>query len=496
MLPFNNDHIFTGYIKQLLADFNLPTCKIYSTADANYFKQNNQESKRIVETPSEILKQLDGNTYHYYSTNYLRNNQLYTYLWDPKTDYKQWKENKKISFELNKVIPGLTKKLVSHSTVYDTYTHEYLGDFLRFLRDYYNVNLMPLYNCFNNKIYQNVSIDLPKIENFSSYYPSIQVDPKNSNYKIYAFPVKLFEKYTIAIDSNHGIELFCGLYNTLIDKTNESVDLIRKTYQKINKTQFNQPFLFDKLSTEYWNFENDLATLTEESKTVGPFSITRWDILNRERDLKLFIKVPISCKSSIVVLEGDYCAYNDSLYTNVNSKLEYNANKTVLNFSALNKFNNFEFKPIGKLQLLAFNDGQSYPFSDRLIEYLLGSAITPLDEIKDNIKRVQKVMNDNGYYFKIPGIWESSMQQIGYDYLVNNGPFESKDGKINNKRQGRHPKMGYRSRNQILDALGYFDRDLENIYANLEINEKGLLAVKNTAHSVDIYNGLWKDERI
>ena len=60
-------------------------------------------------------------------------------------------------------------------------------------------------------------------------------------------------------------------------------------------------------------------------------------------------------------------------------------NKTVLNFDE----NINDIKLITPLQLLYLNTGESYPFADRLIEYLVGNAITPLDTLGDNIKRVK-----------------------------------------------------------------------------------------------------------
>ena len=602
MFSFNNNHIFTGYLKQLLATVNIPTYKIYTTDFTRHVNQTGREDPRVIESFGTL-----GVDRPIANVNYLKNNEVCTLRYDFENKTTAWKSIKRFNYDKDTWVAGATRKLKSLGPIYDTHTHEYLGDFLRFIRDYYNIDLMSLYNCFNNKIYSNIDFSLElgtkdkktTSENFTDNFKKlanhlevifgtncslinlaahilevqltfdeqdkrqvlIQYQPeqkdfrisiKNSltkrpildisrisgwdtlltkllaegyikdkescqiistktivfdsadpNFRIYAFPVKLFSKYTIALDSDKGLELFCGFYRNTLEGTTRCVDLFNKTYQKIDKAMFNQPFIYDKLSSDYWTLDRELSLLVKsEGKDPIPLikdpdSISRCDLISREQDLKLFIKIPANCKSTITVLEGDFTTYNDCKYipkieSGRLTKWNYSTNHSVVNFDNRKDLNSSGFKPISKIQLLAFNTGESYPFADRLVEYLSGSAITPVDGIADNIKRVQKVMAQNNHYFRTEGIWENQIQKIAYDYIMNAGPIEynPETGKLNDKRLGLHPRAGHSKKCQLYDILGFIDRDVEKYYANWKVeNERA--TIRNNIHNVDIYDGLY-----
>ena len=871
MFKFNNTHIFTGYLKQLLSSVNIPTCKIYTKDFAEYKAQTGKEDPRVIES----IDTLNSNRLAT-RINYLKNNELYNFFWDYSEDKldlnrnkANWNKTLPLFYSSDTAIAGLTKTLYSPGNSYDTTTHEHLGEYLRFLRDYHEVDLMSLYNCFNNKIYSNIYFNFEASQETTANKTNrVVFDSRDSSYHIYAFPVKLFSDYTIAINCNHPIEMFCGFYKTVLDTSQKSTDLARRTYKKINRTFYNQTILYDKLNVKYWNFDIDVPKDANGQRHLVDSNefITRWDIANREQDLKLFLKIPTSCKSSITVLEGNFKNFNDALYvpsskksltmdscfvgenvtlkgitaaglrgfiaekqdknletftncysranvlgeqyyglvgptdttnnviaccynsttpiagsshiyndlvgskvgmaykvinsyesfvhddtvntinaqytkasqvtyiapenlpgkdkakttselmphlnsdnkyiitdndypklriftrpgisakmadatencvntelaplclngpiwrqgdisepkyseadgcyeitngaelayiiekggenkyyklthdiflndpsmidwltgeltqegkdanysirrwyyylnnnlkafkgtidgdghvvyglycsrsytretlnntcagllpliasksnvtiknlgidyayihaeyatgfigalsaseSSVSNKLntwEYHRNHVIINFGTKTDkidTNTSPFTPISKLQLLAFNTGESYPFADRLVEYLSKSAITPIDEITDNIKRAQKVMKQNEHYFKIEGFWEEKMQKIIYDYLMSAGPFEYREdksdtnnklkkskNKIIDKRLGRHPRLGYVSKSTLYDVLGYIDKNAEKWYAHWEV-ENGVARPKESILTADIYDGLF-----
>lgn len=445
---------------------------------------------------------------------------------------------------------------------------------------------MPLYNCFSNRVCSQLKLS------FDVGGATIKFDTSDSKYKIYMVPIKFFQKYTIAIDSGAAVELCCGLYGKYQETADKYTDIAKQTYKCYNNLLFRTPVLYDP--TEKLN------------EFLGPADKT--ELAQREQDLKLFIKVPINNASSIVVLEGDYTAYDDSVVvqtikqSNKNKKarafykdnprmlpeayelyeylikpfietielstttpkqrakakqilgdildgrldasifpslavgyysdvlagkipqdeliptapavsadklmylksrlsafrgdsstgtIGYNeaylnnlsdlkpamlreTNKIILNFDG--NYEELLTNLITPLQLLRTNTGISYPFADRLVEYLIGNAITPLDEIYDNTVRAKEIVTRNVNSAALPivndGIWVSALQAIFYEYI--NEEYDLND--INH------------------DILGFVDKDVEKLYSATSYvtktvkGEKVKEAVVDTISNVNIYD--------
>lgn len=482
MYKFNSEDLFIGYLKQLLSSFNLPKYRVYTKADADYNKLAIEHNKKVdsgeisgLKWPEEAPDVLESgkaktnNSYNkfIYYINYIKNDRIQRYI-DKKWVYTNW------HYHYNKKELNQTKNLVVKNNTYDSYTHEYLGEYLRFQRDYNNLDLMPLYNCFSNVICQPWASPI-KITQTSGTTEKViaTFDPSDTRYKIYMLPVKLFKKYTIAIDSAEPVEICCSFFNKYRYEENSAIIAFQNlTYKKYNSMQFSNKVVYDALY---------IPNSSEQSK----FNITEWplqgiemgELAQLEHDLKMFIKVPTTNNSSIVVLEGDYSKYGSYVVNYQRSKLDpfyrditkagawtKHENKFITNYETetigevepwstnykvykLPKVEDRDFEPITSLQLLELNSGVQHPFADRLIEYLLDNVISHTDEISDNVKRVQSILVLNNINTKEDGNWYLNYRNIFYDYMHADIP---KENIIETAK---------------LDSLGYIDKDVEKYYS-------------------------------
>lgn len=323
MKTFNNSDLFTGYLKQLLHDFNLPKIKVYTEQHRQYAEQYGKERPDILETleatpdNKAYNKAIAGTVASAPIKNvryfpYIKDGQIQEYI---NSTWQNVRQNDIKSIALYKYTYGdkilnYTKNLRINSNTYDPYTHEYLGDYLRFHRDFLNLNLMPLYNCFSNRSCDKLNLQWrvgtttnPLTISFSS------ADP---NFKIYMIPVKLFQKYTIAIDSEVPIEMCCGIYGDYQDTRAKFSSFPQHTYKRVAKSVFSQPFIYDALA--YTDDDTTAGIIDRILDSNFADRNTLIELAQNEGDLKLFLKVPVQNNSTIVILEGDYCNWNDSFW--------------------------------------------------------------------------------------------------------------------------------------------------------------------------------------
>ena len=68
----------------------------------------------------------------------------------------------------NKVAHGYAN-YISNTSYYDSNTHYFLGQYLRMIRDLYNIDLMAYYNCWCGNILDNLRLNIQKAQNTSTF---------------------------------------------------------------------------------------------------------------------------------------------------------------------------------------------------------------------------------------------------------------------------------------------------------------------------------------
>lgn len=455
MIKLNDNNIIVGQIKQILHTFNLPQCAVgsaYPKEGSHYLTKNHimrweRDGGNLIPVPCER---------YVYGDEYI----------------------------------NLTTTLPINNMLYDVETHQYLGRYLRFLRDYNDINLMSMYNCWDGSLNSDA---FELILGEGSSQTKISFKSGDDDSLVYKVPISVSD-FTLAV---HGavaaqICVYADINKSDSVASERINEIARATYRK---RRMQGAFSYSPFSEIV---DDELSSLIAQ---------------NRER-LYLLIKVPRNLNTSIVVLEGNYA--ND--LAKLNSSFKYKptilcdvAESADLEISLLAKVEksvrdaqtdsvyNLSDDPYIAVsdavaltdtarhtladtrssrpyeicaQLLSRNNISSkYLLADRLIEYLTGNAISKLSQDFE-IARVQRALNLLRGANNLDQLQDPTIAKCRYAYK--NVISSSSDIRNRGDRYIGiwHPldledlrsiatKSGISS--SSYDCIGYLDKDLESV---------------------------------
>jgi len=423
MLKFNSNNIVVGEIKEILKSFNLPSYKVL-----------------VRNKPVSIFK----------GFNYIFNDMILVSLVNKDFESFEFNESDfsfRSTYYYNQEILNITHNLAIKNINYDYITHNRLGNYLRFIRDYRGLNLMSMYNCFNGQSANNVDIkfETSYVDEEGKKTITHIFNTSDNSYKLLTIPVKYNCDYTFFIDCPTELEITACFYlnnnqlNDLVVGSSSKVlenSLYANTYMKVRGSRFNTPFVYSKLK----NLLTKIDSVNDETK--DPFKIKK-SFAQKELELTLLLKLPKDNNSSIVVLESDYSDDNEQRYYPnglvFSSHTQYitNYEQSSLSFK---KYNSYK-------QLTYLNDNNSYPFANRLLEYLADNVITSIDDIELNTKRVESNLIKKGVIstYTSSYSWNNNLRA---KIFLN----AQEKGVLNTK----------------FDVLGYVDKDVEEKVVGFE----------------------------
>ena len=258
---------------------------------------------------------------------------------------------------------GYTNNFISTNSYYDSYTHKCLGDYLRMIQTCYNLNLLPLYNCYCNESISNVYLKNNKV-----------IEGKTLN-KVLLVPIKFNKTYTISFNSPYEVKMYPILYNNGLMKTSkgEILSNMLLTSQNIK--------IFDNM-----RFENSVnLSINVDSK----------EYFNYSKYLYLAIEVSNQNTSTLSVIEGQYDTYKGVKVISAD----------VLQFGDPQEL---DYALTSNLSLLNVNDGEQHPISDKLLSYLLRFTIDTrtdneyeLSELNDKFLNLKSIFWSDDLRFKL-----------------------------------------------------------------------------------------------
>ena len=356
MIKIGDDNIITSYITKLLTSFDMPNIKTLYT----HGKQRSKlfEDSLYIKYGKVVRCAQNGSNASF-------------------TDV--------CNYDFGRALPNMTRRLKTNNLVYNAHIHKFLGDYLRFLRDYKDLDLMSMYNCFSGDILLNTS--------------SLDDDFANDTRCVYAIPVKFSETYTIAL-SCKDVKLKLAFYDG------------KTLFVPYQSTMENRTIL-SKPSCDYFS----------------PFIYSTPDAMNKYEDdaenyLVLLMSIPMGKTTNIVVCEGDYtyqlnCMFDDMKRKtpSLKERFVYTGEQEIKDDTGTHTepANEIHGTYYGLMQLFNTPSSNSYAFADNLVQYIMEMAVTNTDKVKENIYNLQKLLRRKyGYTIDKIGVFDDKMRDILY----------------------------------------------------------------------------------
>ena len=352
MQYFNQSNSEVEYIKDILHSTYIPTVRIFN---ADVVTQPQPQSSQMAEgRTTEIVSY--GNESDFFDKETIIYNKTIQVAQSLKSGEMFTKNSRYIEpYVFGKWYKNITTNFITNKDYYDFELHERLGRYLRAYRDYYRVDVMNLYNCFSNRFITSYSLPIPlKPDIGNNEIRSLSLPPYNSDYKLTAFPILWDTEYTIKFCSqlvgNVTLQAvyFSGNYPLYAAET--------ETHE-VNGYDVESPVTYTQgISNEF--------TIKIGSRKGNDTDDVVKSRLCKQNLLYLFMQFPAEITSPIIVIEQP--------------KFTFAVNSSLLNVDD--------------------SETQQVAFSDTLLEYLTGSAITYETTIGEPIHNIQNIILSNNFY--------------------------------------------------------------------------------------------------
>ena len=349
MQYFNQSNSEVEFIKDILRSTYVPTVRVFN---ADITTQPQQQESQFVNGRSTQLVSY-GNESSFFDKETIIYNRTIQVAQAESAGSKFTKNSKYVEpYVFGKWYKNITTNYTTNKDYYDYTLHEMLGRYLRAYRDYYKVDVMNLYNCFSNRFITSYGLPIPIKHTYGNNdLWSLSLAPYNSDYKLTAFPILWDTEYTIKFCCN-------SVGNVTLQAAYFSGNHPLYAAETTKDNNEDVPITYTQgISNEFTIKIGSRKSDTEEADVV-------WGRLCRQKLLYLFMQFPANITAPIIVTEQP--------------KFTFAVNSVLLNVDD--------------------SETQQVAFSDTLLEYLTGSAITYETKIGETVHDVQKIVQSQKFY--------------------------------------------------------------------------------------------------